>query len=209
MATSTPSALIAATPTLFRQGLVTMFRERWPQLLLTLTADATQVLGLALRRAFGLLVLEGELPGLLLPELLRQLHQTRPRQRLLVFTDQRVRPPRMPLPWPNTHLLISSRVTPEVLAIALSPWLDALPETGLTPAHLMPTLAWAPIRCFSPRELEVLHLVLDDYCNEEIATQLSLSVRTVESHRRMLLHKAGTRTLVGLAARAVREGWVA
>lgn len=62
---------------------------------------------------------------------------------------------------------------------------------------------------FSPRELEVLRLVVGDYRNEQIADQLCLRVRTVESHRRTLLHKAGTRTLVGLAARAVREGWVA
>jgi DNA-binding NarL/FixJ family response regulator len=31
----------------------------------------------------------------------------------------------------------------------------------------------------------------------------------VETHRRNLLQKAGTRTVVGLTARAVREGWVA
>ncbi len=43
MTTTIPSALVAAAPTLFRQGLVAMLRERWPELRLTLTADATQV----------------------------------------------------------------------------------------------------------------------------------------------------------------------
>ena len=62
---------------------------------------------------------------------------------------------------------------------------------------------------FSRRELQVLRLVMDDHCNEEIANHLCLSVRTVESHRRTLLQKAGTRTLVGLATRAMRAGWVA
>jgi DNA-binding NarL/FixJ family response regulator len=56
--------------------------------------------------------------------------------------------------------------------------------------------------------LQVLSLVVADHCNAEIADKLCLSVRTVESHRRTLLQKAGTKTLVGLAARAVREGWV-
>jgi len=50
--------------------------------------------------------------------------------------------------------------------------------------------------------------VVEDYCNEEIAARLFINVRTVESHRRNLLQKAGARTVVGLAARAVREGWV-
>ena len=62
---------------------------------------------------------------------------------------------------------------------------------------------------FSARELEVLRLVVADHCNEEIANNLFISVRTVETHRRNLLQKAGARTLVGLVARAVREGWVA
>jgi DNA-binding NarL/FixJ family response regulator len=62
---------------------------------------------------------------------------------------------------------------------------------------------------FSPRELEVLRLVVDDRCNREIADSLYLSVRTIESHRRALLQKSGTRTLVGLVAWALREGMVA
>ena len=42
----------------------------------------------------------------------------------------------------------------------------------------------------------MLRLVVADHCNQEIANSLCLSTRTVESHRRTLLHKAGTRTLV-------------
>ncbi|GAB2795559.1 DNA-binding NarL/FixJ family response regulator [Hymenobacter luteus] len=48
-----------------------------------------------------------------------------------------------------------------------------------------------------------------DCCNQEIADKLFLSVRTVESHRRALLQKAGTKTLVGLVVQAVRERWLA
>ena len=54
----------------------------------------------------------------------------------------------------------------------------------------------------------MLRLVVQDCCNQEIADQLFLSVRTVESHRRALLQKAGVRTLVGLAVQAVKQGWV-
>jgi DNA-binding NarL/FixJ family response regulator len=55
----------------------------------------------------------------------------------------------------------------------------------------------------------VLRLVTDDHCNQEIADLLFVSVRTVESHRRALLQKSGTRTLAGLVAWALREGMVA
>lgn len=89
MTTTTPSALVAAAPTLFRQGLVAVLRERWPELRLTLTADATQVAELVASQAFGLLVLDGSLPGRALPELLARLHRARPAQRLAVLADLR------------------------------------------------------------------------------------------------------------------------
>ncbi|MGZ4264288.1 MAG: response regulator transcription factor [Solirubrobacteraceae bacterium] len=43
----------------------------------------------------------------------------------------------------------------------------------------------------STRELEVVRLVADGLANKAIATQLHLSVRTVESHVRHVLAKAG------------------
>ena len=204
MKTATPTALVAAAPTLFRQGLLGLLRERWPQLLLTLTADATQVAELTTARTFGLLVLDGTLPGLRLPVLLDQLHRARPAQRLLVLAAAPAAGAHA-RSWPHTRLLVPSHVAPETLAEALAPWLDAEVPAADTVARPAPPRHGG----FSPRELEVLRLVVADYCNEEIAEQLFLSVRTVESHRRTLLQKAGTRTVVGLAARAVREGWVA
>lgn len=208
MSTSTPTALVAAAPTLFRQGLLALLHEQWPQLALTLTADATQVLELVAHHSFELMVLDGALPGVDLPQLLARLRRTWPSQRLLVLADARTLAQRREaLAWPGSQLLVPSHVLPQALAAALAPWLDV--PAGAIQRPTRPTTDCLIASSFSPRELEVLRLVVADHCNEEIADQLCLSVRTVESHRRTLLHKAGTRTLVGLAARAVREGWVA
>ncbi|WP_052732566.1 helix-turn-helix transcriptional regulator [Hymenobacter terrenus] len=205
MKVSTPTALVAAAPTLLRQGLVATLREQWPQLLLTITADTTQIVELVAQRNFGLLVLDDALPGRALIGLLDELHQVRPTQRILLLTDQRPSAqPTSPLPWPDTELRLPRYVPPPTLAAVLAPWLDADAPNQARPA--VPRAVPDP---FSARELQILRLVVDDQCNQEIAERLCLSVRTVESHRRTLLHKAGTRTVVGLAARAVREGWVA
>ena len=206
MTTNTLAALVAAAPTLFRQGLVATLRERWPELRLTLTADATQVAELVASRAFELLVLDGSLPGRALLELLAQLHRVRPTQRLVVLADLRPTEPAAQLAQSGPRLLLPRHVPPLTLADALACWLDG-PTAEPAPARLPRAYAWT--RLFSPRELEVLRLVVSDQCNQEIADRLCVSTRTVESHRRTLLQKAGTRTLVGLAARAVREGWVA
>ncbi len=61
---------------------------------------------------------------------------------------------------------------------------------------------------FSIRELEVLRLVAADWTSQEIAEHLCISPRTVETHRRMMLEKAGTRSMIGLVSQSVRHGWV-
>ena len=51
--------------------------------------------------------------------------------------------------------------------------------------------AMLPLSGLSPRELEVLRLIAAGYSNKDIARRLSLSVRTVETHRFNLRHKSG------------------
>ena len=205
MISSIPTALVAAAPSLLRQGLTAILRERWPLLQLVLTADATQVADLVTQTPFGLLVLDEALPGRAVPRLVAHLQAARPAQRLVVLTEG---PLSMPPQGAATVALLrlSRNIPPQALVAALTAWLDG--PNAATLAH-RPARPQAVVEPFSPRELQVLRLVVADQCNEEIADHLCLSVRTVESHRRTLLHKAGTRTLVGLAVRAVREGWVA
>ena len=47
------------------------------------------------------------------------------------------------------------------------------------------------MRLLSPRETEVLRLMALGHTNREIAEQLSLSVRTVETHRSHVQQKLG------------------
>lgn len=51
---------------------------------------------------------------------------------------------------------------------------------------------------FTPRETEILKLVLDDRTTPQIADILSLSPLTVETHRKNIGRKAGTSTSIGL-----------
>jgi len=48
------------------------------------------------------------------------------------------------------------------------------------------------------REMEVLELIVREHSNQEIADKLSISVRTVDAHRRNLLEKTGVRNTAGL-----------
>jgi DNA-binding NarL/FixJ family response regulator len=55
------------------------------------------------------------------------------------------------------------------------------------------------------RELDVMRLLAKDLVNKEIATQLDISVRTVESHRASIFEKMHVNSLGELVGIAVRE----
>jgi two-component system, NarL family, response regulator NreC len=60
----------------------------------------------------------------------------------------------------------------------------------------------------SSREVEVLRLICQGYTNHEMADELSLSVRTVESHRANLMGKLNVRSRVDLVRYARTRGLV-
>lgn len=58
----------------------------------------------------------------------------------------------------------------------------------------------------SPREMEVLQLILNENTSREIAEKLFISKQTVDTHRQHIYEKTGTNTLVGLIKYALRLG---
>jgi len=58
----------------------------------------------------------------------------------------------------------------------------------------------------TPREREVLILITKEYTNQEIANELFISIRTVDTHRRNLLEKINAKNTVGLVKYAIKYG---
>jgi len=58
------------------------------------------------------------------------------------------------------------------------------------------------------REFEILNLVTKEFTNDEIAKELNLSKRTIESHRKNMIVKFGLRNTAGLVHYAVKNGLV-
>jgi DNA-binding NarL/FixJ family response regulator len=67
-----------------------------------------------------------------------------------------------------------------------------------------PEVGWQPK--LTPREHAVVRLVAKGCPNKAIATQLSISVRTVERHRSAIMRKLGLRHQAELVSYAVRHG---
>lgn len=60
----------------------------------------------------------------------------------------------------------------------------------------------------TPREREVMALVVAGRTNVEIGERLFISVKTVEKHRGSLMAKLGVRSVADLMVVALREGWL-
>ena len=63
-------------------------------------------------------------------------------------------------------------------------------------------------KALSSREVQVLQLVVDGKTSREIALSLSLSVRTVDSHRANIMQKLSIRDVPGLTKYAIQSGLV-
>ncbi len=68
--------------------------------------------------------------------------------------------------------------------------------------------AGAPQQVLTPREREVIQLVAEGKTTKEIATTLSLSVKTAETHRTNLMRKLDLHSIADLTLYAVRNGIV-
>jgi DNA-binding NarL/FixJ family response regulator len=79
-----------------------------------------------------------------------------------------------------------------------------LVDTG-TPRAAIPS---KPAEVLTPRETEVLKLIVQGYTNRQIGTELNISVRTAESHRSNLSDKLGLHSRVELVRYAREHGLI-
>ncbi len=64
------------------------------------------------------------------------------------------------------------------------------------------------IEHLTPRELEILKLVAEEFNTKEIAEKLFVSVPTVETHRGNLMRKLNVKSAIGMTKFALRHGLV-
>lgn len=65
-----------------------------------------------------------------------------------------------------------------------------------------------PFQPLSPRELEVLNLVVEGMSNQEIADNLSIGLQTVKTHMKHIMDKLAVSDRTQMAVKALRSGLV-
>ena len=78
--------------------------------------------------------------------------------------------------------------------------------SGIVVAPITPARARPEPSLLTPRETEVTRLLVEGKTNPEIAAELFISERTVQSHVANIMAKLGVNSRTAVAARAVREG---
>lgn len=58
------------------------------------------------------------------------------------------------------------------------------------------------------RELEIIKLIIKEYSSQEIADKLFISIRTVETHRKHIMDKLHTKSVVGLVHYAIQNNLI-
>jgi DNA-binding NarL/FixJ family response regulator len=66
----------------------------------------------------------------------------------------------------------------------------------------------SPLDQLTPRQREILQLVVEGRTTQQIATTLSIGIKTVETHRAQLMERLGIHDLLGLIRYAIRTGLI-
>jgi DNA-binding NarL/FixJ family response regulator len=202
--------LIADDHELVRRGLRQTLAEAFPQLLVGEAADASQTLTAAEKKSWDIVLLDINMPGRSGIDVLQDLKRLYPRLPVIVLSafaekDYAVRAFKL-----GASGFISKQSASRELIVAVKKALAG--GRYITPSLaevLAATLAGetpsVPHETLSNRELEVLRKVALGKSLKEIASELSLSEKTVGTYRTRISRKLGLGTNVEIARYATRH----
>lgn len=175
-------------------------------------ADGPAAVALAAELDPDVVVVDLSMPGLSGAEVTARLRQARPDRKVVALTVHEERG--------YLRSLLEAGAAGYVLKRAAAAELvQALRAVAAGGTYIDPALAGDVVGSFvgraegvaaelSDREAEVVRLIARGYSNKEIAAQLKLSVKTVETYKARSLEKLGVRSRVGLVRYATERGWL-
>src|SRR5580693_2858229 len=193
-----------------RRGLKEMFAEAFPDLIVGEAADSPSALEHLMKQAWDIVLLDINIPGRSGLEVLEESKRLRPRTPVLVLSA-----------YPEEEFAIRSLklgasgylnkglASDEILAAAKKALAGGKYVTASLAEKLATTLGDkvqnAPHECLSNRELLVLRKVASGRTIKEIASELSLSEKTIGTYRMRIAKKLGLTSNVELTRYALKH----
>lgn len=153
----------------------------------------------------GCLLLDAYLPGMNGVELLRRLHDKGDRLPAIVITGNSDVPMAVEAMKAGASDFIEKPITRSKLLASLNSALEQSRDSSKL-------LAWretaaATIASLTPRQHQIMDMVLAGHPSKNIAADLGISQRTVENHRASIMDKTGSKSLPALARLALAAHW--
>jgi len=208
------SILIADDHQIVRQGLKSLL-DRYPDFkVVGEAADGRSAVSLAKQLRPDVVVMDIAMPDLNGIEATRQLHVAQPAIKVVALSmhaDRRF----------ANEMLAAGAKSYLVKDGAFEELAEAIRAVMADTIYLSPRIAGAVVKDssrgeppidstafnrLSPREREVLQLMAEGRSTKEIALDLDLSVKTVETHRRQFMEKLNMFSVAELTKYAIREG---
>jgi two-component system response regulator NreC len=206
----TVEILIADDHELVRRGLVSILTQSHPEWNVVAeapTGTAAIELGTALRPDVAILDLSmPDLGGL---EAAERLLEAVPGIRIIILTVHAAAPILRQLRKTGVSAYLAKNEAPKMLVTGVERVLAGEPFFASTSATRPAVDApeYIPVQfLLTSRELDVLRLLARGKTNKELAAELDLSVRTVESHHASIMAKLNVESLADLVHLAVRDG---
>ncbi|MDY6875976.1 MAG: response regulator transcription factor [Chloroflexota bacterium] len=209
--------LLAEDHHLVRQGLRALLERDSDIEVVGEAADGLEALHLIEEIQPDVVVMDITMPGLNGLEVLRRVRQRLPEVRVLMLSvhEGGAYVLRALQAGASGYLLKRSLSAELLLAIRaaqrgevfLSPAVSQIIITRVLQG-ISPEEGKTPYDRLTPREREVFQLIAEGYTNQAIAHRLTISVRTVETHRAHLMDKLDIHDVAGLTRLAIQLGLV-
>ena len=207
------SVVVVEDQTAICELIIEMLEARGAYRVLGSTADGHEGLALAKQLKPDILILDILLPGLSGLEVLRQLHDTQPDLKVLIFSAKSEKQIARGLLKagvrgyvPKSARLSELRQAVDAVA-AGDTWFSETFQKAMADALTAPESdVDAKGATLTEREKEIAILLAKSFSSKEVAVKLDISAKTVENHRTNLMRKLGVHDVAGVIRFVVRQG---
>ena len=207
------SVVVVEDQTAICELIIEMLEARGAYRVLGSTADGHEGLALAKQLKPDILILDILLPGISGLEVLRQLHDTQPDLKVMIFSAKSEKQIARGLLKagvrgyvPKSARLSELRQAVDAVA-AGDTWFSETFQKAMADALTAPESdVDAKGATLTDREKEIAVLLAKSYSSKEVAVKLDISAKTVENHRTNLIRKLGVHDVAGVIRFVVRQG---
>ena len=206
--------LIVDDHPLMRAGIRTLLERTMPQADVIEAVDGLEATERAASQAPDVVLMDISMPGLNGVEAARRVMAIAPTSKVIMLSmhqdEQRV--VQSIRAGASGYLMKDAAVAEVAIAIDSvlrgETFVSATARATVARMLTSPETDTSPLSLLTARQREILQLIAEGQSTKEIGYRLSLSAKTVETHRRLLMDRLGIHDVAGLARFAIRAGLV-